>query len=453
MSDSKSNNKHISVNQYLPHNFLAEKMVLSSLLVNPKAIEVTNQMISEDVFYFKNHQELYRTISSMTKNNLAIDVFTVLTFLQETGTLEKIGGVKVLIDLLNQIPNLDYLEEYLVLLKDKYIRRSLIKLGYKTINSSYITNIPLEEIVNDLETNVFRLTMQDNLQNLSSSAELIDQIFFELKTKALTRSSVGLKSGFYALDSITEGFHKSDLIILAGRPSTGKTALSLSIALNVIKISKLPVVFFSLEMAKNQIMYRLLSMETGINQLKLKSGKLTKNEWIKLNQAFKLISKFPLFINDKENLLIQDIRATLKSIIFEQQKIGLVVIDYIQLIQSSQLKTETRTQELSYITRSLKKLAREFNIPIVGLSQLSRNVETRLNKKPVLSDLRESGSIEQDADLILMLYEDEVKQNKIQSKLNQRQLNLIIAKHRNGPTGTIDLAFNKVRVKFFNEIK
>lgn len=450
MEQSNSNSKQILINKYLPHNFLAEKMILSCLLINSEAIEITLKTVSIDVFYFKNHQEIYKAIIFMYKNNIPIDILTLITFLQDNGLLQKIGGVKVLIELLSQIPNLVYLEDYLCLVKDKYIRRSLIKLGYETINSSYITSLPLESMLNDLENKLFNLTSEIKTQKLSSSAELVNNIFFELKTKSLNPKLSGATSGFYDLDSLTQGFQKSDLIIIAGRPSMGKTALSLNIASNLIKISKLPVLFFSLEMSKEQIMYRLLSMETNINQIRLKSGKLYQNDWIKLNKMIKIISKFPLFIDDTFDLSIQDIRSKIKTVLFEQNKLGLVIIDYIQLMQNSKLKMENRVQELSQITRSLKTIAREFDVPIIGLSQLSRNVENRVDKKPILSDLRESGSIEQDADLVLMLYRNN-SENQTRSDLESSQLiELIIAKQRNGPTGIVKLKFDEEQTKFYN---
>ena len=453
-SNSKPNLKQSLVDQYLPHNFLAEKMILSCLLVNTEAIELTLRTISVDVFYFKNHQEIYKAVTFMYKNNLPIDILTLITFLQDNGLLQKIGGLKVLIELLSQIPNLIYLEEYLRLVKDKYIRRSLIKLGYETINSSYITSLPLENILNDLENKLFSLTSEIKPQKLSSSAELLNDIFFELKTKSLDPKLSGIASGFYDLDSLTQGFQKSDLIIIAGRPSMGKTALGLNIASNIIKSSKLPVLFFSLEMSKEQIMYRLLAMETNLNQMKLKTGKLSKNDWLKLNKIIKILAKFPLFIDDTFDLSIQDIRSKIKTIIFEQNQIGLIIIDYIQLMQNSKLKNANRVQELSQITRSLKTIAREFNVPIIGLSQLSRNVENRIDKKPILSDLRESGSIEQDADLVLMLYQNKLQtptqNNNSENIRNNNIVEIIIAKHRNGPIGNVKLKFDEQHTKFYN---
>ena len=450
MQKSKSKDKKILIDKYLPHNFLAEKTILSCLLVNSDAIEITYQTLPIKAFYFKNHQEIYRAIIFMYKNRVPIDILTLITFLQDNGLLQKIGGVTVLIELISQFPNLVYLEEYLSLVKDKFIRRSLIKLGYETVNSGYITNISLELILNELENKLFNLANKSKTQKLVSNAELLDNIFFDLKQKSLNPILCGLASGFSDLDSLIQGFQKSDLIVIAGRPSIGKTAFGLNIAINIIKSSKLPVLFFSLEMSKEQIMYRLLAMETGINQMKLKSGKLYQNDWIKLTKMIKIFSKLPFFIDDTFNLSIQDIRSKIKTIIFEQTEIGFIIIDYIQLMQNSGSKIENRAQELSQITRSLKVLAREFNIPIIALSQLSRNVENRIDKKPILSDLRESGSIEQDADVVLLLYRNTYSISSQLEEQTSESIELIVAKQRNGPIGTVKLKFDNKRTKFLN---
>nr|YP_010945756.1 DNA replication helicase [Ulnaria ulna]WGN98746.1 DNA replication helicase [Ulnaria ulna] len=435
---------------YLPHNFLAEKMVLSCLLTSSEAIEITTKNLSVEAFYFKNHQEFFKAILFMYQNNKFIDIITFTTFLQENGLINKIGGIKVLIELINQIPNIVYLDEYIRLIKDKFLRRSLIKLGYKTINSSFITNISLENILAEFESNFFKITNEFKPNKLSSSTDLVYSIFLDLKQKSTSPNLPGLISGFSALDSLTQGFQKSDLIIIAGRPSIGKTAFSLTITLNIIKYSKLPVLVFSLEMSKEQIMYRLLSMETNISQLRLRSGKLYEMDWIKLNKIIKILSKLPLFVDDSSDLSVQEIRGKIKTVISQYKTIGLVIIDYIQLMQNSISQNGNRAQELSQITRALKNVAKEFNIPIIALSQLSRNVENRTDKKPILSDLRESGSIEQDADLVLMLYQND-RTNSEQSFDNfNKIIDLIIAKQRNGPTGSIQLKFDKRRTKYLN---
>ena len=437
------------IETYLPHNFLAEKMILSCLLINTEVTEITLQMLPVEAFYFKNHQEIYKAIIQMYQNKIHIDIVTLVNFLQENGLLNKVGGIRILIELISQIPNLIYFEEYIKLVKDKFLRRSLIKLGYEAINSGYITNIGLEDILIDFETKVFALTNETKTQKLISSTELLNEIFIDLKNKFLNSNFIILKSGFNDLDSLIQGFQKSDLIIIAGRPSMGKTALSLNLTTNVIKASKLPVLFFSLEMSKEQIMYRLLAMETNINQSRLRNGKLTQHDWIKVNRMISIFSKLPFFIDDSSNLSTQTIRAKIKTLIFEQNQIGLVIIDYLQLMQNSNIKLENRVQELSQITRSLKIIAKEFNIPIIALSQLSRNVENRLEKRPILSDLRESGSIEQDADLVLMLSRKN-ESNEINFNQNQDEIELIIAKQRNGPTGTVTLQFDKKSNKFLS---
>jgi replicative DNA helicase len=434
----------------LPHNFIAEKIILSCLLINYEAIEITIKTVRIETFYFINHQEIYKAIVEMYKKKLSINVFSVNNFLKETGCLDKIGGTKVLLELLNQIPNLVYLEEYIQLIQDKFLRRSLINLGYEAINSAYITNIPLEKILTDFEKKSFRITNELIDEKKLTTAELFSSVFLELKEKSLKPELPGLASGFYDLDSLTQGFQKSDLIILAGRPSMGKTAFVLNIGENIIKKYKVPILFFSLEMSKEQLIYRLLANETGISQTRLKIGNLYKEDWHELKKSIQNYSRLPFFIDDQPNLTTQDIRSKIKQILFEQNKIGLIIIDYLQLLLNSKLKSENRVQELSQITRELKNLAKEFQIPVIALSQLSRNVENRINKRPVLSDLRESGSIEQDADLVLMLYRENYYNSMVEKNEKITTAELIIAKHRNGPLGTVELSFQTDPTKFLN---
>ena len=436
----------------LPHNFIAEKIILSCLLINYEAIEITIKTVRIETFYFINHQEIYKAIVEMYKKKLSINVFSVNNFLKETGCLDKIGGTKVLLELLNQIPNLVYLEEYIQLIQDKFLRRSLINLGYEAINSAYITNIPLEKILTDFEKKSFRITNELIDEKKLTTAELFSSVFLELKEKSLKPELPGLASGFYDLDSLTQGFQKSDLIILAGRPSMGKTAFVLNIGENIIKKYKVPILFFSLEMSKEQLIYRLLANETGISQTRLKIGNLYKEDWHELKKSIQNYSRLPFFIDDQPNLTTQDIRSKIKQILFEQNKIGLIIIDYLQLLLNSKLKSENRVQELSQITRELKNLAKEFQIPVIALSQLSRNVENRINKRPVLSDLRESGSIEQDADLVLMLYRENYYNSMVEKNEKITNAELIISKHRNGPLGTVELSFQTDPTKFFNNL-
>jgi replicative DNA helicase len=444
-------NSNISiVDSPLPYNFLAEKIILSCLLTHYEAVEIAVKTIRIETFYFINHQEIYKAIIEMYRKKVPINIISVNNFLKETGGLSKIGGTKVLLEILNQIPNLVYLEEYIQLIKDKFLRRSLINLGYEAINSAYITNIPLEKILNDFERKSFNLTSELINEKILTTAELFSSVFLELKQKAMTPDLPGLTSGFYDLDTLTQGFQKSDLIILAGRPSMGKTAFVLNITENILKNYKLPILFFSLEMSKEQLIYRLLSNDTGISQTRLKLGNLYKDDWNKLKSSIQIYSTLPFFINDEPNITISDIRSKIKKIIFEQTHLGLIIIDYLQLLVNSKIKVENRVQELSQITRSLKNIAKEFQIPIIALSQLSRNVENRINKRPILSDLRESGSIEQDADLVLMLYRENYYNSIIEKVENVTSAELIIAKHRNGPLGIVQLLFQIDPTTFFN---
>ena len=440
----------MKIEKSLPHNFLAEKAVLNCLISNSELIEMTFQTLSVEAFYFKNHQEIYKILIFMYKNNKSIDIITLNTFIQDKGLLKKVGGIKILIELISQIPNLIYFEEYIHLIKEKFIRRLVIRLGYEIITAGYTMSTSIDTILIDFENKLFDLTNRIKTKKLLSSPELLNNIFLELRAKSLNPTLHGLASGFSDLDSLTQGFQKSDLIIIAARPSMGKTALSLNVTLNIIKISKLPVLFFSLEMSKEQIMYRLLSIETNINQTRLRNGTLYKDDWIKIIKVMKIISKLPIFINDTPNLSIQDIRSNVKTIIFKHNQIGLIIIDYLQLIQNLKFKTENRVQELSQITRTLKNLAREFDVPVIALSQLSRNVENRVDKTPILADLRESGSIEQDADLVLMLSRNNYYNSNQLNDLDYSLIELIIAKQRNGPVGKIKLKFDQNRMKFSN---
>ena len=434
------------IKKSLPHNFLAEQMILNCLILNPETMKFTIQLLPVEAFYFINHQQIYKILKFMYQNKLFIDILSLTIFLQENNLLKKIGGIKVLIELTTQSSNIIYLEDYIKLVKDKFFRRSLIKLGYQISNSGYITNVPLEKLLLELEIEISDLITKFETQPILSSAELLNMMFSGLKEKFLNPKLPGLSSGFSSLDAFLQGFQKSDLIILAGRPSVGKTALSLTFALNIIQNSGLPVIFFSLEMSKEQIMYRILSAETTISQIKLKNGQLDQNDWVKLTKVIKIISKLPFFVDETTSLSIQDLRLKLKAILLKQSEIGIVIIDYLQLMETSNFERGNRTQELTYITRSLKNLSKEFNIPIIALSQLSRNVDNRIDQKPILSDLRESGSIEQDADLVLMLAPS--RTNNMNQKTKSAITDLIIAKQRNGPIGTIQLEFQQNYTKF-----
>jgi replicative DNA helicase len=437
----------------LPHSFTLEKTLLSCILVHCgesfQTLEIIMEHLPVDAFYFKNHQRLYETFITMYQEDLSIDFLTTTDYIQSYGLTNEIGGFVVLNELLKEIPTLIYIMDYVHLVKQKYIRRCIIKIGLKAVDNGFIMNFPVYDQLLGLDSEIRKLTstIQHNDKNLSNS-ELLIQITDDLWNRVNRPGQLsGIPSGFIGLDFYTDGFQKSDLIIIAGRPSVGKTAFSLNILLNVLKKTRLPVLFFSLEMSAQQLMYRLLSIETRLNQNKFKTGLLNHEDWKKIHLVMQILGKIPMHLYDSPHLSTTEIRRTIKILDKAYPQIGLIIIDYLQLMEDPLLKNANRAQEISAITRELKNIAREFNVPILALSQLSRNIDTRIDPKPMLSDLRDSGSIEQDADLVLMLYKNS-RNGIAHLKPGLSIVDLLIAKQRNGPIGNTQLLFNEYLTKF-----
>jgi replicative DNA helicase len=437
----------------LPHSFTLEKTLLSCILVHCdesfQTLEIIMEHLPVDAFYFKNHQRLYKTFIAMYQEDLSIDFLTTSDYIQCYGLVRDIGGLVVLSELLKEIPTLIYLMDYIDLIKQKYIRRCIIKIGLKAVDNGFVMNFPISEQLLGLDAEIRKLTANAQVpKNDPSTAELLTQMTDDLWLRLQRPGQLsGLPSGFRSLDSYTDGFQKSELIIIAGRPSVGKTAFGLNLLVNVLKKTRLPVLFFSLEMSSQQLMYRLLSLETRLNQNKFRTGLLNEEDWKKINLVMRILGKIPMHLYDNSHLSTLDIRRTLKNFDKTYSQIGLIVIDYLQLMEDPVFKNANRAQEISAITRELKNIAREFEVPIIALSQLSRTIESRMDPKPMLSDLRDSGSIEQDADLVLMLYKNN---QKLITNLNPGVsiIDLSIAKQRNGPVGNIRLSFNQYLTKF-----
>lgn len=437
------------VDKILPYNFLAERLVLGSILINPKAIIIVSQHLNVETFYLKSHQILYKGSLILYSEKKNIDYITLTTWLQDNKLNDYIEDLSLIADFVNQVSAIGYLEDYIALIYEKYLRRLLIDLGYGIIESGYSTEIPLETIFLKIEQKLLLLNDQKQKKVFSSSAEILTQILGEIKERLKTAQLPGLTSSFPDLDAITQGFHNSDLIIIAGRPSMGKTAFSLTLAKNIASKFHVGIAFFSLEMTKQQLLYRLLSTETHIAHTRLRSGRISKDEWLNIHDAIDTLSNLPFYIDDTPNISVSEMQFKLQKLKEENEcPLGVIFVDYLQLLEDIE-KTDNRVQELSKITRSLKKLARELNVPIIVLSQLSRSVETRTNKRPMLSDLRESGSIEQDADVVIMLYRDEYYNN---NTIEKNIIEIILAKQRNGPVGTAKLKFNPQFLYFENNI-
>lgn len=423
----------------LPYNFLAERLVLGCVLTNPDAIVIVSQHLNIESFYLKAHQMIYKSMLILYGEGKSIDYITLTTWLQDHKFTYYLEDLSMISDFLNQVIAIGFLEDYIALIYEKYLRRLLIDLGYEIIEAGYLTEIPLEKIFSRIEQKFLVLNTRKEKKLFTSSSEVLMQVLEEIKQRLITRKLPGLTSSFPDLDAMTQGFQKSDLIIIAGRPSMGKTAFSLSLAKNIAVRFKLGIAFFSLEMTRQQLVYRLLSTETKIPHTRLRSARLSKEEWVSINDRMEDLCQLPIYIDDTANISVTEMYFKIKQLRQEDvQNLGIIFIDYLQLLEEGE-KNENRVQELSKITRSLKKLARELNIPIVVLSQLSRNLETRTNKRPMLSDLRESGSIEQDADLVMMLYRDEYYNKNTSEK---EIIEIILAKQRNGPVGSAKLKFN-----------
>ena len=386
--------KNVSLleNSDIPYSEIAEKMVLSAILLDNRVIYLISQKLSIEAFYLKKNQNIYKTCLDLYSQSKVIDIVTVINLLKTKNIFEECGGNEYISDILEQIINIENLDEYCSLIQEKYLRRLIIEFGYNVVNSGYLNNLSLETIFDDIEQKLYQITGKKSESNLTSLQEILSSTISDLKTKTKNSSLLGLSSSYYQLDNFLQGFQKSDLIILAGRPSMGKTSFSLNLAANIAKITDKPILFFSLEMSKQQLIYRFLSTESGINSNLLRSGRFLNEDWINLNTAIENLLTLKIYFDDNPSLSITNLRAKIKKFILEQKQLSLVIIDYLQLIQHSK-KNDNRVQELSYITRNLKIIAKEFDIPIIVLSQLSRSVETRINKRPILSDLRESGCI------------------------------------------------------------
>lgn len=443
----------LNLTAQLPHSFTLEKTLLSCIMVHCdtsfQTLEIIMEHLPVEAFYFKNHQKLYETFIEMYRQDLSIDFLTTTDYLQCYGLVNDVGGLVIISELLKEIPTLVYLKDYIRLVKQKYIRRCVIKIGLKAVDNGFIMNFPVYDQLLGLDSEIRKLTsdIQPKEKELSS-AEVLNKIIDDLWQKAKHPGELsGVPSGFTGLDSYTDGLQKSELIIIAGRPSVGKTAFGLNILLNVLKKTRLPVLFFSLEMSAQQLMYRLLAMETRLDQNKFKTGLLNNDDWTKINLVMKILGKIPMHLDDQPHLNTIEIRQKLKNLYNIYPRVGLVVIDYLQLMEEPVLKNLNRAQEIAIITRELKNIAREFDVPIIVLSQLNRTLDGRADPKPMLSDLRDSGSIEQDADLVLMLYKNN-QTNIPNLTAGSSIIDLSIAKQRNGPIGNTRLLFNEYLTKF-----
>ena len=433
-----------------PQNTDAEEAILGAVLTNPVCFNRIADMLSSRSFYKPANRFIYDAIVELFTKNQAIDIVTVSEILNEQGNLDKVGGRAYINDLAMNVITTANIEYYAKIVQEKAIKRELINAGSEIVEMAY-DNSSTEATLDNAEKLIFNIAQQKNTSDLVSVKDLVLTSYEQISYRYEHRDElIGVPTGFYDMDALTSGFQKGDLIILAARPSVGKTAFALNIAQNVGLKARRPVAIFSLEMPKEQLVQRMLCSEAEVDTQKLKTGNMQAKDWEKLTTAMNLFADAPIFIDDCAGASVMDIRAKCRRLAMEQKELGLVVIDYLQLMEGSG-NGDDRNQQISSISRGLKGLARELGVPVIALSQLSRAVEQRTDKKPMLSDLRESGAIEQDADIVMFIYRDEYY-NKEDTE-NRGKAEVIIAKHRNGPVGTIDLLFQGSITKFKNITK
>ncbi|MBV9385312.1 MAG: replicative DNA helicase [Chroococcidiopsidaceae cyanobacterium CP_BM_ER_R8_30] len=431
-----------------PQNIEAEEAILGGILLDPEAIGRVSDRLLPEAFYISAHKEIYQATQRLNSQGKPTDLLNVLTWLSDHNLLDRIGGKSKLVQLVDRTVSAINIDALATLVMDKYLRRKLIQSGNEIVQLGYKAQLDLATVLDQSEQKVFSITQERPQQGLIPLSDTLIATFQDIESRHQGVALPGLPCGFYDLDAMTGGFQRSDLIIVAGRPSMGKTSFALGLAHNIAAFHKLPVAIFSLEMSKEQLVQRLLASEAGIESNRLRAGRVSQNEWEPLSRAIGILSDMPIFIDDTPNITVTEMRSQARRLQAEQgREMGLILLDYLQLMEGS---GDNRVQELSRITRSLKGLARELNVPIIALSQLSRQVEARNNKRPMMSDLRESGSIEQDADLVIMLYRDSYYNP---DSPDRNIAEIIVTKHRNGPTGVVKLLFEPNLTKFMNLAK
>lgn len=432
-----------------------EEAVLGALLIDKNALNEVIDIISPDAFYKESHQEIFRSIKSLFGDSKPIDMLTVANHLKEEGKLDIAGGDYYLAQLTQRVNSSAHIEFHSRIIVQKYIQRELVRVASEIIRDAFDDTTDVLELLDKAEARLFEITEGNIKKNYDSAESLIQQALQNIEDISRKQGLSGVPSGFTQIDKITSGWQKSDLVILAARPGMGKTAFVLSMARNMAIDHQTPVAVFSLEMSSVQLITRLISSETGLSSEKLRKGSLEDFEWQQLHAKIKNLEKAPLFIDDTPALSIFDLRAKCRRLV-SQHNVGIIIIDYLQLMTAgSDTKGGNREQEISTISRSLKSIAKELNVPVIALSQLSRAVETRGgSKRPLLSDLRESGAIEQDADIVSFIYRPEYyglsEWDDEEHTPCEGQAEFIIAKHRNGALDEVRLKFVGHLAKFTN---
>lgn len=435
----------------LPHNIEAEQAVLGSMFLSKYAVQKAVENLEGTTFYMDSHCKIFDTLKELDEKHIPIDITTVTEELDKKKLLKQIGDVDYLTEIINAVPTAANVDEYIKIVNEKAVLRRLITEATQIVTDSYSGSEDLTEILDKAEQKILNVVKTRRATEFRTIQDVLFKTQSDLEKLAKNKGEItGLATGFYDIDKITTGFHANELIIIAARPGMGKTAFALNMATNIAINSDKTVALFNMEMGAEQLATRMLSSVGQIEGYKLRSGKLENNDWKRINEAISRLADTKMYVDDTPGMTISEIRAKCRRLASSEEGLGIVIIDYLQLINGSARYAGNRQQEVSEISRSLKMLAMELAIPVIALAQLSRTVDGREDKRPILSDLRESGSIEQDADIVAFLYRDDyyTKENEIDEFTSRSEF--IISKHRNGPTASIDLIFKRNTSTFVN---
>ena len=432
----------------LPHDLVAEQSLLGAVFISPDAIISLADELTPDDFYKPANKIVFKTMLSLLEKGEPIDATTMVSALTDQGDISNIGGINYVVELVNSTPTSKNVEHYAKLVKEKATLRKVIADLSDSLSSAYQGDVSISDIISKTEKSMLDISNQNTGTGFRNVADILDTHMQIVETRSQTDGFVtGLSTGFVGLDKITTGLHEGNLIILAARPAMGKTALALNIAKHVAMMERKPAVIFSLEMGAEELIERMVASEGMIPGYHLKTGNLSTDEWKRLVHAQSNLYDVPIFVDDTAGIRISDIRSKARKLSQEMGGLGIIIIDYLQLITGS--KRENRQQIVSEISRELKILAKDLRVPVIALSQLSRSVEQRQDKRPMLSDLRESGSIEQDADIVAFLYRDAYYQKEqADSQEANNVTELILEKNRHGSLGTVKLYFHKEYTNF-----
>lgn len=431
-----------------PQNLEAEQSILGSILLENTAINSVLEVLTKGDFYSEAHRKIFNVMVELSEKNEPVDLITLSNALRDKNLLDSVGGTAYLASLVDNVPSAANVANYAKIAKEKAILRGLIGSATEIINSCYETGTDVDQVLDHAEHSIFEIAENKVRPSFYPIREIVKDSFRSIEELYARKELItGVPTGFEKIDDLTSGLQKSDLIIIAGRPSMGKTAFALNIAQFASLEGQTPVAVFSLEMSKEQLVFRLLASEAKVDSQRLRKGFLGETDWPKLTTAAGRLSEAPLFIDDTPAITVLEMKAKSRRLKADAG-LGLIVVDYIQLMRAGGYR-DNREQEISEISRSLKALAKELNVPVIALSQLNRKVEDRTNRRPQMADLRESGAIEQDADVIAFIYRDEVY-NKSEDNPEKGTAEIIIGKQRNGPTGTVKLAFLEKFTSFEN---